>query len=64
MLCPVCGGKRIGKISSKNYFCRNCYIEFNDKREVFSITEDGGLGEVFSLGPLSGVPVAGLGEGT
>ncbi|MCL2677872.1 MAG: hypothetical protein FWE85_02330 [Clostridiales bacterium] len=50
MLCPVCGSKKIGKISTTNYFCRNCYMEFNEKREVFVITEDGGLGAVFTSG--------------
>lgn len=64
MLCPICGGKKIGKINGKNYFCRNCYMEFNDKSEVFSITEDGGLCEALSLNLLSRPQAASFGEGT
>ena len=43
MNCPVCGGKQIGKINTTNYFCHDCYFEFNNNCEIFLIGEDGNL---------------------
>ncbi len=46
MICPVCQGKKIGKIGTKSYFCWDCYFEFDENNQVFSILEDGSLLQV------------------
>ncbi|SMB95620.1 hypothetical protein SAMN00017405_0448 [Desulfonispora thiosulfatigenes DSM 11270] len=44
--CPICTGKSIGKLANNQYFCWECYIEFNNtgnQTQVFDIAEDGSL---------------------
>ncbi len=41
--CPVCGGVRVGKLNGEQFFCWDCLLEFNRRREVFSVQEDGAL---------------------
>ena len=53
MKCPVCGGKQIGKINHANYYCHDCYFEFNDHKEVFLIGEDGNLSRGMNIDHLS-----------
>ncbi|MTV49734.1 hypothetical protein GJ688_12200 [Heliobacillus mobilis] len=52
MGCPVCGGKQVGKVGVNQYYCWNCFIEYNERNEVFEVAEDGTLmaiePEVFS----------------
>lgn len=43
MSCPVCNGREVGKIGANQFFCWNCLLEFNNREEVFEITEDGSL---------------------
>ena len=40
-ICPVCAGKQTGKIGMATFFCHACLVEFNNKKQVFRITEDG-----------------------
>ncbi|MBC7342570.1 MAG: hypothetical protein H5U02_09030 [Clostridia bacterium] len=44
--CPNCGSSEVGKIGLQQYYCWNCMVEYNDKREVFAINEDGSLEHV------------------
>lgn len=46
MNCPNCGSSEVGKIGLQQYYCWNCMVEYNDKREVFAINEDGSLERV------------------
>ncbi|MBC7334765.1 MAG: hypothetical protein H5U01_00620 [Clostridia bacterium] len=41
--CPLCGGHRVGQVGSKQFFCWNCLVEYNHRREVFLVTEEGTL---------------------
>ena len=44
--CPVCGGLQVGKVGSDQFYCWNCFLEFNfDKGRVnlFEVAEDGSL---------------------
>ncbi|KAB2951277.1 hypothetical protein F9B85_12985 [Heliorestis acidaminivorans] len=43
MSCPVCGGKQVGKVGVTQFYCWNCYVEFNDRQEIFEVAEDGTL---------------------
>jgi len=46
MICPVCGGRQLGKVGVEQYYCWNCCIEFNsntDKVVVYDLDEDGTL---------------------
>ena len=27
--CPACGGRQVGKIGSDQYYCWNCFVEFD-----------------------------------
>lgn len=44
--CPVCRGLQVGKVGSDQYYCWNCYLEFNFSRgqvNLFEVAEDGSL---------------------
>ncbi|ABZ84426.1 conserved hypothetical protein [Heliomicrobium modesticaldum Ice1] len=43
MSCPVCGGKQVGKVGVNQFYCWNCFIEFNERNEIFEVAEDGSL---------------------
>ncbi|NLU50429.1 MAG: hypothetical protein GXX09_08470 [Syntrophomonadaceae bacterium] len=46
MNCPVCGGVQIGKVGSDQYYCWNCFIEFNTRKgrlNLYEVAEDGSL---------------------
>ncbi len=46
MNCPICGGKTVGKVGIGQYFCWNCFIEYQvqgDNVKIFSVEEDGTL---------------------
>lgn len=46
MRCPVCDGNAVGKVGVEQYYCWNCFIEFNttkDNVEIFEVAEDGSL---------------------
>lgn len=44
--CPVCGGLQVGKVGSDQYYCWNCFMEFNYSRgqvNLYEVAEDGSL---------------------
>ncbi len=44
--CPVCRGLQVGRVGSDQYYCWNCYLEFNFSRgqvNLFEVGEDGSL---------------------
>lgn len=41
--CPRCGGRKAGKIGPDTFFCWQCFVEYNTKHEVFTLTPEGGL---------------------
>jgi hypothetical protein len=46
MVCAVCGSRQIGKIGADQYFCWDCYVEFNsgsNQVKVYDLEEDGTL---------------------
>lgn len=46
MKCPVCGGNAVGKVGVEQFYCWNCFIEFNTQQEevqIFQVAEDGSL---------------------
>lgn len=46
--CPYCHSTTVGKVGTAQYYCWNCYYEFNVKAEqvkMFRIVEDGTLAE-------------------
>ena len=46
MQCPVCGGRTIGKVGVEQYYCWDCFVEFNnqaDKVVIYDLAEDGSL---------------------
>lgn len=50
--CPICNSTTVGKVGAAQYYCWNCYYEFNvGDREIklFHIVEDGSLSEAGSM---------------
>ena len=46
LVCPICGGKAIGKVGAERFFCRDCCVEYRVSEEgvqVYSVSEDGSL---------------------
>jgi len=46
MNCPICGGRAVGRVGVDQYYCWNCYLEYQiqgDSVKVFSVAEDGSL---------------------
>lgn len=46
MDCPICGGKSVGRVGMGQYYCWNCYLEYQvqgEKIKIFSVAEDGSL---------------------
>lgn len=44
--CPVCRGLQVGRVGTDQYYCWNCYLEFNYTRgqvNLFEVAEDGSL---------------------
>lgn len=44
--CPVCGGLQVGRVGSDQYYCWNCFLEFNYAKgrvNLFEVAEDGSL---------------------
>lgn len=44
--CPACGGLQVGKVGSEQYYCWNCYLEFNfskGRTNLYEVAEDGTL---------------------
>lgn len=43
MNCPLCGGKEVGKIGPDQYYCWNCFVEYDTRNQVYEVAEDGSL---------------------
>jgi len=43
MYCPSCGSKATGKIGVDQFYCWDCFMEFNQEGEIFEVAEDGSL---------------------
>lgn len=46
MKCPVCRGLQVGRVANDQYYCWNCFLEFNfnaGKVNLFEVAEDGSL---------------------
>lgn len=46
MKCPVCGGVQVGKVGNDQYYCWNCFVEFNTSKgkiSLYEVAEDGSL---------------------
>jgi len=44
--CPACGGLQVGKVGSDQFYCWNCYLEFNFHKgrvNLYEVAEDGSL---------------------
>lgn len=44
--CPNCHSRSIGKVGNEQFYCWNCYKEFNmlnGEMEIYDIAEDGSL---------------------
>ncbi|HHW91410.1 MAG TPA: hypothetical protein GX735_01775 [Firmicutes bacterium] len=55
MTCPVCGGRDVGKVGAKQYYCRECCVEFvvrRDRIQVYQVEDDGTLVEVAEVEAL------------
>ncbi|MGI6142516.1 MAG: hypothetical protein ACOYEK_01415 [bacterium] len=55
MTCPVCSGRDVGKVGAKQYYCRECCVEFvvrRDRIQVYQVEDDGTLVEVAEVEAL------------
>lgn len=46
MQCPVCGGKSVGKVGLDQFYCWNCFLEYQmqgDQVKIYLVEEDGSL---------------------
>ncbi|HHY37754.1 MAG TPA: hypothetical protein GX507_02370 [Clostridia bacterium] len=44
VFCPVCGGRRIGKLGQNLYYCWDCAVEFSRTKrgwQAFEVQADG-----------------------
>lgn len=44
--CPLCSGIQIGKVGNEQYYCWNCFMEFNFNKgrvNMYEVAEDGSL---------------------
>lgn len=44
--CPLCRGIQVGRVGSDQYYCWNCFMEFNFSRgrvNIYEVAEDGTL---------------------
>lgn len=48
MKCPICGGRAVGKVGIEQYYCWNCFMEYQYQGsilKVYKVSEDGCLVE-------------------
>jgi len=43
MVCPLCGGKTVGKIGADQFYCWDCLVEYDSQNRVYQVAEDGSL---------------------
>lgn len=53
--CPECGSRRVGRIATNLFYCSDCCVELNLRREqkkieVFQVDEEGNLVAAGSYG--------------
>jgi hypothetical protein len=53
--CPVCRGLQVGKVGSDQYYCWNCFLEFNLARGTVSLYEIGEDGVLIAMEETPGV---------
>jgi hypothetical protein len=44
--CPVCNGKSVGKVGVDQFYCWDCFVEYQkqgDNIKIYSVAEDGSL---------------------
>ena len=41
--CPLCGSNEVGKIGQDQFYCWNCFVEYDSKNQVYTVEEDGSL---------------------
>lgn len=41
--CPICGGREVGKINVDQYYCWNCFVEYDCQNRIYQVDEDGSL---------------------
>ena len=54
--CPNCNSNAVGKVGSEQFYCWNCFVEYNiagGKMQIFDIAEDGTLVS-FNQGDVDG----------
>lgn len=46
MKCPACGSRAVGKVGVDQYYCWDCFIEYQyygNKAKLYVVEEDGSL---------------------
>lgn len=49
MKCPLCGSRAVGKIGVEQYYCWDCFIEYQYRdrnTRLYIVEEDGDLQEI------------------
>lgn len=44
--CPACRSTQVGRVGSDQYYCWNCFVEFNFNKgrvNLYEVAEDGSL---------------------
>jgi ribosomal protein L37AE/L43A len=44
--CPVCRSSQVGRVGSDQFYCWNCFVEFNFNKgrvNLYEVAEDGSL---------------------
>ncbi|MDN5348154.1 MAG: hypothetical protein PWP65_1718 [Clostridia bacterium] len=41
--CPLCGGRSVGRVGVAQYYCWDCFVEFDSQNRVYEVSEDGSL---------------------
>jgi hypothetical protein len=49
MKCPLCGSRAVGKVGVEQYYCWDCFIEYQyqgNQAKLYTVEEDGSLMEI------------------
>lgn len=41
--CPLCGSRAVGRVGIEQYYCWDCFMEFDGQGQVYEVAEDGSL---------------------
>jgi len=47
--CPICNGRAIGRVGTDQFYCWDCFVEYNvsgNQVKIYDIAEDGSLVDV------------------